>query len=164
MYLFFKKMKKNFPLFLFAFLQMPCLGAGEGNSDDQKEKLAKNEEIKRLKMEKLAKNEEIKRLKMEKLELEKNKESYSDRVTIMGGGIHNRRINVMGRSVDKKDGCIDFKNMDYMVGYLWIDVHGRITKIQNSGINVANIFAELKRRCQMRRGIPLGFAIRLDDF
>jgi hypothetical protein len=56
-----------------------------------------------------------------------------------------------------------FRKMDRMVGYLWCIINGRLTVLQTSGTEVANIFAELKRRCGARNGTILSFAIKLND-
>ncbi len=67
-------------------------------------------------------------------------------------------------SSDEWNGEMDFRKLDKMVGYLWCQINGRIVKLQTSGSQVANIFAELQRRCLIRKGKPVAFAIRLRDF
>jgi hypothetical protein len=68
------------------------------------------------------------------------------------------------KSSDEWNGEVDFRKLDKMVGYLWCAINGRLVKLQNSGSQVANVFAELQRRCLVRKGTPVAFAIRLRDF
>ena len=91
----------------------------------------------------------------------KNKEKKKETIEYIGP--HNRQPNVMGSGTDKEI-TANFRSMDRMVGYLCCGIHGRQTKLQNSGTQVANIFAELQRRCIIRGGKPLTFAIRIRDF
>ena len=67
-------------------------------------------------------------------------------------------------SSDEWNGEADFRKLDKMVGYLWCEINGRLVKLQTSGSQVANIFAELQRRCLVRKGKTVAFAIRLRDF
>ena len=90
---------------------------------------------------------------------------------VFGGGYSNlfglSRLKQPGRrykSSDEWNGKVTFYKLDKMVGSLWCEINGRLVKSQTSGSQVANVFAELQRRCLIRKGKPVAFAIRLRDF
>ena len=102
-------------------------------------------------------------------------EKEKEKSMVFGGGYSNlfglsrlkqpgRRYKSSDKWSDKWNGKINFHKLDKMVGSLRCEIHGRLVKLQTSGSQVANVFAELQRRCLVRKGKPVAFAIRLRDF
>ncbi len=108
------------------------------------------------------------------LRYKKEKEKEKQKPMVFGGGYSGQNFldlsNVNRTQMNSNkasnfwNGELDFKTLDKMVGYLWCEINGRLVMLQTSGSQVSNIFAELQRRCLVRKGKPVAFAIRLRDF